>query len=751
MNRLEAKTIDTFKEANLSYINETKDDIVGHPVSQEVIENSKDKPVIGKIAGYGANCNEKTRNDRKYILRLWRNVEADPLFQEGLENRTIIGELDHPEERIDYALKEGAVVLTDFKIENDGKVYTQFDILNTLPGRMVKTYFDAGCKLGVSSRGLGEEIIVDGETIIDPDTYQFYCFDVVAFPALKSARMELIESTSTKHIQLVNSIKKEIKNSKTLNEVLYIEQTAKDTNLYLDEIRESIEIKKEELDEEEKNKETKELAKNIISNIDKLGNKANEQDNELSNFLKAWLIELNKNDDELNENNQLNNYNYDENIDSRQYINKLIYLMNNKIDEYINMGDSITPEENNDKELLQKFISKIQDLNWSKVDYILNESNSIESLFVKLKEETNINDDNSTLNKEDNNKIKISDEVDTSDKDMSKVDNESDLKILVELNDEIANYKIQIDDLNNQISTKNEVIQNLICKVNDSEKDNSKKEGIIQNLLSNKNIINEDVEEVNDNKNQEDNVNKENQQNDVDKNDQKSQKELNDLKQQLDLLTKKYNNLQKSNNELSDLLLKVDESKGSTINKFKKLQKKHESLINQNKKLQEQINNELKSNKNVLSQNNTLKESLDSSNSNIKVLNSKISILTESENKLKERNGKLLERNKQLINDNKALKESYVKSLDKYIESICYQYDLNENLLRSLLGETYDVAKIDSVSNELIKKQEKLNALPFINLVPERQIVNENIGLIKNSDDVIEENLKFAEFYLNNN
>ena len=167
--------------------------------------------------------------------------------------------------------------------------------------------------------------------------------------------------------------------------------------------------------------------------------------------------------------------------------------------------------------------------------------------------------------------------------------------------------------------------------------------------------------------------------------------------------------------------------------------------------MQEQINNELKSNKNVLSQNNTLKESLDSSNSNIKVLNSKISILTESENKLKERNGKLLERNKQLINDNKALKESYVKSLDKYIESICYQYDLNENLLRSLLGETYDVAKIDSVSNELIKKQEKLNALPFINLVPERQIVNENIGLIKNSDDIIEENLKFAEFYLNNN
>ena len=623
MNRLDAKTVDVFKEANLSYINE-KNDIASHPVSKEVIENSKNAAIIGKIGGYGANCNESTRNGRKYVLKLWQNVEADPLFQEGLETHTIVGELDHPDERIDYALKEGAVVLTDFKIQNDGNIYTQFDILNTLPGRMVKTYFDAGCKLGVSSRGLGEEIVVDGETIIDPDTYAFFCFDVVAQPALKSARMELLESTSTKHIELVNSIKKEIKNSKTLNEVLYIEQTAKDTNLYLDEIRESIELKKEEIENNENKEETKKLVKNIINNINKLGNKVNKQDSELSNFLKDWLDAHNN----------------------------------------------------------------------------VNEVYQISDLFKQLKEETNTIEANSTSNKEDNNKIKISDEVDTSDKDMSKVDDKSDMKMLVELNDEIANYKLQIDDLNNQITTKNEVIQNLICKTQTTEKDNIKKEEIIQNLLSQKEIIKEDVEE---NIDEEKELNKQEQEEIEDQNDSKSleskddedkkqtdvesQKEIEDLKQQLNSLNDKYTKLQKTNNELSNMLLKVDESKNITTTKFKDLQKKHESLDKQFNELQERINKEIKLKDRIITKNSSLKESLNSSNFNIKELNSKVSILTESENILKEKNNKLLERNKQLINDNKALKQSYINSLDKYIESICNNYNLNEETLKSLLGE----------------------------------------------------------------
>ena len=297
LNRLDANIIDTYNlNSSFSYLGEEDTDksTNGTPVPDKIKEDGKRKGVIGKIGGIGADSNEPTRNGRRYPLELWQNVEKSEYFIEGMENRCIVGECDHPAERLDYSIPEGAIVLTKYDIQNDGKVYTEFDILDTLPGRTLKTYFDAGCKLGVSSRGLGEEIMVDGEKIIDPETYQFYCFDAVVFPAVKSARMELIESTSPKKQQLINSITKEINNCKTLDECLFIENMSKDTNLYLDEIKELLESQKEELSKDDNQDNTKELAKSIINKIDKKSNKTKD-DYQLSDFLKAWLGESKEN------------------------------------------------------------------------------------------------------------------------------------------------------------------------------------------------------------------------------------------------------------------------------------------------------------------------------------------------------------------------------------------------------------------------------------------------------------------------
>lgn len=286
LNRLEANIIDTYNlNSSFSYLGEEDTDksTNGTPVPDKMKEDGKRKGVIGKIGGIGADSNEPTRNGRRYPLQLWQNVEKSEYFKEGMENRCIVGECDHPAERLDYSIPEGAIVLTKYDIQNDGKVYTEFDILDTLPGRTLKTYFDAGCKLGVSSRGLGEEIMVDGEKIIDPDTYQFYCFDAVVFPAVKSARMELIESTSPKKQQLINSITKEINNCKTLDECLFIENMSKDTNLYLDEIKESLESKKEELSKEDKVNEKD-------TSIESLFNQLKESDDDTKKKLSAEIL-----------------------------------------------------------------------------------------------------------------------------------------------------------------------------------------------------------------------------------------------------------------------------------------------------------------------------------------------------------------------------------------------------------------------------------------------------------------------------
>jgi hypothetical protein len=64
-------------------------------------------------------------------------------------------------------------------IEDTGKVYAKLDLLNTPVGRIVKTMQDAGVVFGISIRGAGD--VVGG--VVDPDTFMFRGFDLVAFPA----------------------------------------------------------------------------------------------------------------------------------------------------------------------------------------------------------------------------------------------------------------------------------------------------------------------------------------------------------------------------------------------------------------------------------------------------------------------------------------------------------------------------------------------------------------------------------------
>lgn len=153
------------------------------------IPYNPDRKCLGYIEGPAASLTEDTRNGRGYLSKLWKNVENSDLFLEGMKCAIIVGELDHPEERVDYSLSKGCVVLTDWEIrEDEGIVWARFAILDNAEGHTLLSYVKFGSVLGVSSRGLGDEIMQDGRNIIDPDTYEFYCFDVVAFPAAKIAR-----------------------------------------------------------------------------------------------------------------------------------------------------------------------------------------------------------------------------------------------------------------------------------------------------------------------------------------------------------------------------------------------------------------------------------------------------------------------------------------------------------------------------------------------------------------------------------
>lgn len=157
--------------------------------SRELSSNPKYSKFLGIMKGPAADFINPTRNDRHYSRKLWDNVVSSDIFKEGLATLTILGELDHPEERLDTEIKQAAITLLDYVMDDaSNTMICTFGILDTPNGHIVKNLLDSGVQLGVSSRGQGD--IVGDE--VDPDSYLFIAFDVVALPAVIKARPAMV-------------------------------------------------------------------------------------------------------------------------------------------------------------------------------------------------------------------------------------------------------------------------------------------------------------------------------------------------------------------------------------------------------------------------------------------------------------------------------------------------------------------------------------------------------------------------------
>ena len=167
-------------------------------------EEMSARGILGRLVGPCADFINPTRNGRKYPEELWEKVFEDPIMQEKIKNGVCFGELGHPAERTETDMEKIAICLREQPKKNsDGQLIACFDILDTPNGRILKTLCDYGTIVGVSSRGQGD-IISDenGDDMVDPDTYECECWDVVLVPAVESARMQYVKEsldTTTKN------------------------------------------------------------------------------------------------------------------------------------------------------------------------------------------------------------------------------------------------------------------------------------------------------------------------------------------------------------------------------------------------------------------------------------------------------------------------------------------------------------------------------------------------------------------------
>ncbi len=145
------------------------------------------------------------------------------------------------------------------KKDDKGKLIAYFDILDTPSGRVVYQLAKYGFKLGISSRGSGELFTNSkGEEEVDPSQYDFSCFDIVIIPAVKEARLEMVESLEKKKDWKV-ALQEELNKANSKDKQL-MEETLKELDINLeDENIEEVEFSKDELDEIENNIEEDEF------------------------------------------------------------------------------------------------------------------------------------------------------------------------------------------------------------------------------------------------------------------------------------------------------------------------------------------------------------------------------------------------------------------------------------------------------------------------------------------------------------
>lgn len=148
--------------------------------------------ILGYYEGEALDTTITNLNGMDITREVIENVMVSDEYERGIQNRWFIGYLGHPSDPLDQNFQNACITLTDMSIGEDDKVYAKFDLLNTPVGRIVKTMQDAGIVFGVSIRGAGD--VVGG--VVDPDTFMFRGFDLVAFPAYPDSVPQFIAAST---------------------------------------------------------------------------------------------------------------------------------------------------------------------------------------------------------------------------------------------------------------------------------------------------------------------------------------------------------------------------------------------------------------------------------------------------------------------------------------------------------------------------------------------------------------------------
>ena len=162
--------------------------------------------LTGKLQEGGIVNGNKRMYPPEVIIREVNN------YKKLVAEHRALGELDHPENNV-VSLERVSHRVTEIWMDGNvamGKV----QVMNTPAGKILQELVNGGCKMGISSRGMGSVREEKDVTIVEDD-FQLICFDFVSEPSTPNAFM-MQESKNFQNKLLT----KEDKINRLMNDIL---------------------------------------------------------------------------------------------------------------------------------------------------------------------------------------------------------------------------------------------------------------------------------------------------------------------------------------------------------------------------------------------------------------------------------------------------------------------------------------------------------------------------------------------------
>ena len=161
----------------------------------ESLEDNNGRLIVNGVLQRAEAENQNGRVYPRSILE--REVEKYK-GREIKENRAF-GELDHPESSV-VELKNTSHIVREVYWKGDD-VMGKVEVLKTPAGNILKELLEAGCTVGISSRGMGSvKEASNGKTVTVEDDFDLICWDFVSNPSTHGAFMyERISSWKSKN------------------------------------------------------------------------------------------------------------------------------------------------------------------------------------------------------------------------------------------------------------------------------------------------------------------------------------------------------------------------------------------------------------------------------------------------------------------------------------------------------------------------------------------------------------------------